>query len=89
MVNCSTFGIKVKVSNILHGSVGCGVISGRTFGAGEIVKYYYGTEVYSNMMSQKLVRKTHVDSFRSVTANDLSTWEFKVLKTFLDRAEKE
>lgn len=36
-------GLKVKDSNIQYGSVGRGVFSGRPFGAGKIVGYYYGT----------------------------------------------
>lgn len=55
VVDCGSFCVKSKASHILHDSVGRGVSSGRPFGAGEIVGYYYGALVYLNLTVRKQV----------------------------------
>lgn len=69
-VDCSAFAVRAKASNIQHDCVGCCVFSGRLFGAIEIVGYYNGTLIYSNLTTQKSVHKSYVGRVISVTIKD-------------------
>lgn len=51
-VACGVFDMKVNASNIHHDSNGCGVFSGRLFGARKTVGYYYGTFAYSKLTTR-------------------------------------
>lgn len=88
-IDCSAFGVKIKVSNFLHESVGCGLLLARLFDAEETVGYLYGKIVYLNLMTQKQIRKTYCDGVRFDSVCDFSSWVFKVLETFLNRTGKE
>lgn len=56
VVDCGSFSLKVIASNIFDDNFGCGVFSGRLFGAGEIVGYYNETLVYAKCTTQTQVQ---------------------------------
>lgn len=73
VVDCGAFNALPNASNTTHDSVGCGVLFGRPFSAGELVRYYYRTLVYSNLTTQNQVQKTYGDGVLFVTVEDVST----------------
>lgn len=73
-VECRVFGVKVKASNISHDRVECGVFSKRPFDPAQIVRYFYGTLVYSNLKTQKWVQKMYGEGIMSVIVEGFSTW---------------
>lgn len=54
-VDCSVFNVDLKGLKIQPNSLGCGAFSGRPVGAREIVGYYYETEMYIKLTTQKWV----------------------------------
>lgn len=88
MVDCNAFCVKLKASNIPHDGVGCGVLSGRLFAAGEIARYYYQILIYSNLTTQKHFQKTYDDEVMYVAIYNFTKRLFKFPQTFLERTEK-
>lgn len=83
-VDCSAFGVNEKASKITLDNIGCGVFFGRPFGDGGIMRYHCRTFVYSNLTTQKQVRKTFGDGVMSVTVNNFTVWSFKISEDVIE-----
>lgn len=83
-VNCGAFGVMVEVSTIFENSVGCGVISCRPFGAGEIVSEILQWEIsLLKPYNASATSQNFCGGIMSITADEFST------KTFSDCKSKQ
>lgn len=65
------------------------MFSTQPFGAGEIAGYYYVKLGYSNMTTQKQVRKRYCEGVISATVDDFYTYTFNIPKKFFDCSGKD
>lgn len=88
VVDCGTFGAKIETSNNSRDRVGCGVVSVQSFDAEEVVWYYYGRLVYSNLTTEKRVRERCGDVGLFIAVDDFLHERSKLPETFLAHAGK-
>lgn len=60
-VDFGACGAMLNASNMQHEIIGCGVLLGRPFDAGEIMGHSLRKFVYSNLTTQKQIRKIYGD----------------------------
>lgn len=70
-VDCGANGVMLKPSNVQHASIGCSVLSGPLFCAGETVDHYFTTLVYPILIRQKQAQKTHSNGVMYVTEENV------------------
>lgn len=77
----------LKPSNIIQDNAVYGMFIWRPFRTKDIVGYYYGTLLYSDLTLQKQVQKTYGEDNMSVKVETFNIWGLRLPKTFCDRAE--
>ena len=75
---CSAMGVLVQRSNIKHASAGLGVFADKNLGEGQLVGWYYGSLVYSDLSGLPQKYKTYSEGIMCVTVDDFEKWSMVV-----------
>lgn len=75
---CQAQGIYVQRSTIKHKDAGFGLFAGNDFGSGEVICYYCGSLVYSNLSGKQQHHRTYGEGIMGVTVKEFETWAIQM-----------
>lgn len=83
-VECGAAGTFPRKKAVPHKHTGREVFTGHPIGAEEVVAYYYGKLVFSDLVRQKQLKNTYGEAVMAVTVEHSLKWAFKNSDTVVD-----
>ena len=85
-VECNANSVAVQPSRIRNPGAGMGLFATKNFGYNQVVGYYYGSLVYSELSNEPQRFRTYSDGVMGVTAHDFEKWSIKLDGTVQDKS---